>query len=142
MLHFTSSSACKYYIIPYNMWIGMNTFCFSCAGLKWLKVKRLSSDRTNTYDIMTVWHSAEAVFVFRCISKHTASMLASGSSWMPFYSLSHGKYVPVDSLVDKHKTRMCSVASAQFNMHQLHFSSALTQVPSKTFWTAEGSNTL
>ncbi|KAI5106875.1 KDEL motif-containing protein 1 precursor [Silurus meridionalis] len=42
----------------------------------------------------------------RCISKPMASMLASGSSWMPSSSRSHGKYVPSDTLVDKDETKV------------------------------------
>lgn len=53
----------------------------------------------------TVCHSDEFVHVFRCILKHTASTLASGSSWMPFSSLSHGKYVLMTTLVDTHETK-------------------------------------
>lgn len=62
---------------------------------------------------------SEFVFVFRCISKHMASMLASGSSWTPFSSLSHGKYVRIETLVDKNEIKICSVASAQFTMYQV-----------------------
>lgn len=60
-------------------------------------------NRTNIYEIILVCHSDDIVFVFRCTSKHMASMLASGSSWTLFSSLSHGKYVPV---VDKNEWQL------------------------------------